>query len=673
MSNQPEHQDTLRTAAETELARAPKPEVKPRPAEELLHELEVHQIELEMQNEQLRQSQVELEKSRDRYVDFYDFAPVGYLTLNHEGMIDEINLTGAALFGVERGRLLCRRFAPFVAPEDQDVWYRHFLSVLTHDTKQSCELALQHGDGSRFFAQLDCLRLKKDGNDPVVRIALTDITQRKEAEKEFQKFFNLIPDLACVASTDGRFLKINPMWQEALGYTEQEILDTPIIDFIHPDDRDETMKHVERQLAGEPTVQFTNRYRCKDGSYKWLEWRATPAINKKLLFASARDITERKQAEQALHEADRHKNEFLAMLAHELRNPLAPIRNAAHVIGRLGLAEPRVEWAREVIERQVNHLARLVDDLLDVSRIARGKIMLRKEAIEFAALAGQVIESVRPLAENKGHRLAVRLPDQAVQLQGDPVRIPQLLFNLLDNAIKYTPDGGQIEFAARLDGQEIEISVRDNGMGIREELLPRVFDLFQQDERKLDRAQGGLGIGLTLVQRLAEMHGGRVEAYSAGPGLGSTFTVRLPARAMPALSPRPEPESRSHPAAGMRVLVVEDDHAVADSTAVLLEMEGHQARIAESGQAALEQIPEFRPQVVLLDIGLKGMDGFETAQRLRQLPEGRGLYLVAVTGYGDSATRKQALASGCDHFLVKPVAYNVLSGLLCKVTAQVMK
>ena len=380
------------------------------------------------------------------------------------------------------------------------------------------------------------------------------------------------------------------------------------------------------------------------------------------------DITTLKRTEERLREADRHKDEFLAMLAHELRNPLAPIRNAAHVIGRLELAEPKVRWAQETIERQVTHLARLVDDLLDVSRIARGKILLKRETIEFAALAEQVMQSIRLLAESKGHQLTMRLPDQAVQMEGDPVRLFQVLFNLLDNAVKYTPDGGQVEFAARLNGREIEISVRDNGMGIAAELLPRVFDLFQQDERKLDRANGGLGIGLTLVQHLAGMHGGRVEAYSAGPGLGSTFTVRLPAQAMPAPLPKPETESRSRPATGMRVLVVEDDHAVADSTAVLLEMEGHQARIADSGATALELIAEFRPQVVLLDIGLKGMDGFETAQRLRQLPEGRDLCLVAVTGYADSAIKAQALDSGCDHFLVKPVTFKDISSLLDKVS-----
>lgn len=381
------------------------------------------------------------------------------------------------------------------------------------------------------------------------------------------------------------------------------------------------------------------------------------------------DITTLKRTEERLLDADKRKDAFLAMLAHELRNPLAPIRNAAHILGRLELAEPKVKWAQEVIERQVNHLARMVDDLLDVSRIARSRITLMKETIELADLVEQVMQSVRPLAESKGHQLTVQLPAQTVQMEGDPVRLFQALFNLMDNAIKYTPDNGKIEFAARMAGQEIEISVQDNGMGITAALLPHVFDLFQQDERTLDRAQGGLGIGLTLVQRLVELHGGRVKAYSEGPGLGSTFTVWLPTQPIPALSPPSmhDAKKQSKPATGIRVLVVDDDHAVADSTAVLLEMEGYRTRIADNGQAALEQIPEFRPQVVLLDIGLKGMDGFETAQRLRQLTEGRDLCLIAVTGYADSAIRARALDAGFDHFLVKPVTFNVLGGLLAKV------
>ncbi|HYR05487.1 MAG TPA: PAS domain S-box protein, partial [Gallionella sp.] len=550
------------------------------------------------------------------------------------------------------------------SPEELQARFKDFIGKNgVFETLHRCK------DGTLLDVEISTSHVEMEGQDFFFALS-RDITERKQAEAVLRQH-KLVLDTSIdgfwMTDVRGNLLEANEAYAKMSGYPVDELVNMHISQLSVQDQSPEKVQARIEKLMVQGNGRFESRHRHKDGHEIDVEVSVTYMAEPQRLFAFCRDITERKRAEQALHEANRHKDEFLAMLAHELRNPLAPIRNAAHVIGRLGLAEPKVKWAQEVIERQVTHLTRMVDDLLDVSRIARGKITLKQEVIELAALVEQVMQSARPLAEGKGHQLAVRPPDQAVQIEGDPVRLFQLLFNLLDNAIKYTQDGGQIEFAVCLAGQEVEISVRDNGTGITAELLPRVFDLFQQDERKLDRAQGGLGIGLTLVQYLAWMHGGRVKADSAGPGLGSTFTIWLPAKVKPASLSKSEAENRSHLATGMRVLVVEDDHAVADSTAVLLEMEGHQACIAESGQAALKQIPEFRPQVVLLDIGLKGMDGFETAQRLRQLPQGSELCLVAVTGYADSATREQALASGCDHFLVKPVTFQALSGLLDKV------
>jgi CheY-like chemotaxis protein len=330
----------------------------------------------------------------------------------------------------------------------------------------------------------------------------------------------------------------------------------------------------------------------------------------------------------------------------------------------LELDEPRVKWAQQVIETQVARLSHMVDDLLDVSRIAHGKISLKLEDIELNSLLTQIMQSIVTLAEQKRQQLSISLPEHEVRLKGDSIRLSQAIFNLLDNAIKYTPDGGLIEFTARMAGEEVEIGVQDNGMGITAELLPKVFDLFQQDERGLDRAQGGLGIGLTLVQRLVVKHGGRVAAYSKGKGMGATFTVWLPAWVATTQPAEKATMSKRSATQGRRVLVVDDDFAVADSTAMLLELEGYAVCVANSGAAALGKVPIFRPQAVLLDIGLHGMDGFEVAKRLRELPEGRDLFVVAVTGYADEKTRARALASGCDRFLVKPVAFDVLDGLL---------
>jgi PAS domain S-box-containing protein len=366
------------------------------------------------------------------------------------------------------------------------------------------------------------------------------------------------------------------------------------------------------------------------------------------------DVTKRKEAEEALREADRRKDEFLAMLAHELRNPLTPIRNAVHIMGSIDLPDARLNWLREIIEQQVIQLARLVDDLLDVSRIVRGKIRLQKSAIDLAALIRQAVTAVQPALEAKTLSLSVQLPEAPVILDADPARVTQILVNLLDNSAKFTSDGGHIELTAHLTGGDIEICVRDDGCGIPPALLPHVFDLFQQGEEGLDRPSGGLGIGLTLVQRLARLHGGYAEASSEGPGRGSTFTVRLPAnRPSTPMAAAPTVE-HAREAPRSRVLVVDDDAAVADSTGLWLEMEGYDTRVARSGPAAMEEAQQFEPHIVLLDIGLSGMDGYEVAQRLRDLPGGDAMFLVAVTGYGHDEAVARTRAAGFDHHLVKP-------------------
>jgi PAS domain S-box-containing protein len=439
---------------------------------------------------------------------------------------------------------------------------------------------------------------------------------------------------------------------------------------VHPDDRDYVDRMWKASLRGAP-YDIEHRL-VVAGEVKWVREKAELELDEDGVplsgFGTTQDITDIKRAEEALREADRRKDEFLAMLAHELRNPLVPIRNAAHVLGRLDLDEPRVRWAHGVIERQVSHLARLVDDLLDVSRIARGKIALKREAVDLANLVERALESVRPFMQAKGHRLEAHTPEQAVQLLGDPVRLGQVLVNLLENAAKYTPDGGHIALRAEVTGTNVAIRISDDGMGMAPELLPVVFDLFQQGERALDRTQGGLGIGLTLVKGLVEMHGGQVTAQSSGPGRGSTFTVSLPL----AVEATPEPAAATPPTAApapVRVLLVEDDPAVAESTATLLEIEGHQVRTADSGDAALEAMAELRPQCVLLDIGLPGEDGYQVARRIRGLPEGEKVRLVAVSGYGHEEAVARSREAGFDDHLVKPVDPGVLSRLLSEVAA----
>ncbi|HEY8508891.1 MAG TPA: ATP-binding protein [Steroidobacteraceae bacterium] len=385
------------------------------------------------------------------------------------------------------------------------------------------------------------------------------------------------------------------------------------------------------------------------------------------------DVTKRRQAEEALKDVNRRKDEFLAMLAHELRNPLAPIRNAAQILRVHAGGKPELDWARSVIERQTRHLSRLVDDLLDVSRMVRGQITLQKSVVDLAEIVRHAIETSRPLMRSRHHRLDVRLPSQPVRLDGDLTRLAQVVSNLLNNAAKYTQEGGHVWLDARIENQHVVLSVRDNGFGISPELLPRVFDLFTQGDRTLDRAQGGLGIGLTLVKRLVEMHGGSVEAHSEGLGKGSEFIVRLPIIEGQATQESPDSQGEQvreetvlneQSSRGLRILVVDDNIDAADSIAMLLSMEGHSTTTVNSAAAALEAVESFRPDVVLLDIGLPEMDGYEVARRLRSQNKVERMRLVAVTGYGQPADRERAAAAGFDKHLVKPVEPAVLNEFL---------
>jgi len=384
------------------------------------------------------------------------------------------------------------------------------------------------------------------------------------------------------------------------------------------------------------------------------------------------EIAQRQRLEQELQrraeelaEADRRKDEFLAMLGHELRNPLAPIRNALQVMRVLGLADSQLQWARDVIDRQVRQLARLVDDLLDVSRISRGKIPLKLAAVELTEIIERAVESSRPVLEARRHELAVVLPRDKVWLEADATRLAQVLANLLNNAGKYTEQGGQIRLMAERQGEEVVVRVSDNGMGIAPHMLPRVFDLFAQADHTLDRSEGGLGIGLTLVKCLVKLHGGSVEAISAGLGKGSEFVVRLPVpRAVTGHSVNGTPPAAKAAAPGRRILVVDDNGDAVDSLALLLSLQGHEVRTARDGPAALEVAAVFRPEVVLLDIGLPQMDGYEVANRLRGQVGLKKVLLVAVTGYGQEEDRRRTAEAGFDAHLVKPADPAVLIRLL---------
>lgn len=381
------------------------------------------------------------------------------------------------------------------------------------------------------------------------------------------------------------------------------------------------------------------------------------------------EITERKEAEEKLIQANRRKDEFLAMLAHELRNPLSPILCAIQLLRQIGPAEPRLEQARDVIERQAQHLTQLVDDLLDASRITLGKIRLRKEKLELMSVIGRALETSRPLIESRNHSLSFSLPQEPLRLEGDMTRLAQVVSNLLNNAAKYTGRGGHIWLTAEREGAEIVLRVRDNGPGIPATLLPHIFDLFTQAERSLARSEGGLGVGLALVRSLVEMHGGHVEAFSAGPGQGSEFIVRLPMLPMLAEAARETSLAKSVAAGSApktlrRILVVDDNVDSAECMALLLRQSGHEVQLAHDGLTAIEAAQTFHPQVVLLDIGLPELDGYEVARRLREHPEMGKAILIAITGYGRAEDHRLSKQAGFDHHLVKPVDPDAVEALV---------
>ena len=370
----------------------------------------------------------------------------------------------------------------------------------------------------------------------------------------------------------------------------------------------------------------------------------------------------------AVQEADRRKNEFLAMLAHELRNPLAPIRNAVHIMQGGDVTQPTMNWARDVIGRQADHMARLIDDLLDVSRIVQGKVVVKPEKLSLAALVERSLEGSSPRIAARDQMLTVELPQEPIELNGDAVRLAQVLSNLINNASKFSGPHTRITLSARYADGEVTIAVKDEGAGIDPVFLPRIFDLFAQADQSLDRSQGGLGIGLTLVRHLVELHGGRVAAHSDGVGQGAEVTVFLPARlaaeakaAAPASRGR-DPQLRAKPPG--RILVVDDLAASAETLMTLLEMEGFEVMVASEGMAALKIAEQFRPDAVLLDIGLPGMNGFEVANRLRALPESRDALLIALTGYGEAESRSRSAQAGFDFHMVKPADVDLLLSML---------
>ena len=472
----------------------------------------------------------------------------------------------------------------------------------------------------------------------------------------------------------GIILTWNAGAEHLFGYTAQEVIGRPITVLIPEERQDEEKELLQRLQQGQRIQHYETVRVAKNGRRIDISLTVSPlrTADGTIVGASsvARDITPRKAVEEALRDAARRKDEFLAVLAHELRNPLAPIRNSIEILGLTSRSDPATEQIRQTLERQVNHMVRLVDDLLEVSRITSGKIELRKEPLEIGAVLRSAVEASKPLMEAANHELVVTSAPVPLMVQGDPVRLAQVFANLLNNAAKYTDDGGRIDLTIETEGSWLVVSVRDNGIGIPPEQLPHVFDLFTQIDRHTARAQGGLGIGLTLVKSLVEMHAGSVEAHSEGHGTGSEFVVRLPLAAVQ--SAVPHTGNAIRPSNGFRprrVLVVDDNRDAAESLGMLLKLMGGDVRVAYSGAQALETIDTYRPALVFLDIGMPGMSGHEVARQIRQRPELAGVTLVALTGWGQDEDRRQSSNAGFDFHLIKPADMQALEAVFTSLNS----
>jgi PAS domain S-box-containing protein len=507
-------------------------------------------------------------------------------------------------------------------------------------------------------------------------LVFRDVTERKVADQSrilLAAIVEASEDAIVSKTLNGVIRSWNAGAERLFGYTAGEAVGQPITLIIPPERQDEERAILEQLRRGERVEHFETVRVARDGRRIDISLTVSPLFDEdgQVIGASkiARDITQRKQVEAALRAADRRKDEFLALLAHELRNPLAPLGNGVQLLRLAGNDADTVARVGAMMNRQLGHMVRLIDDLLDIARIGQNKIELRRARVPLASVIDSAVETARPSIEAGGHELRVSLPTAPLYLNADLTRLAQVFSNLLTNSAKYTPSGGHIWLTANRQGEDAVVAVRDDGIGIPADALPRVFDMFSQVDRSIERATGGLGIGLALVKGLVEMHGGRVSAESDGPGRGSTFTVQLPA-----LDTLPEPSASAaakdvpmSAGNGRRILVVDDNRDGALTLAKMLSLLGNEVRTAHDGIQAVGKAEEFRPEVILMDVGMPGLSGYDATRRIREHSWGRSATIIAITGWGQEDDRIQSREAGCDGHLVKPINLPELEKLLDKL------
>jgi PAS domain S-box-containing protein len=599
----------------------------------------------------------------------------GIFSLDTQGHVVSWNTGAQNILGYKAEEIIGRHFSSFYPPDAiARGWPEEELRRAVEVGRLEDEGWRVRNDGSRFWANVTITPIyNSQGRLTGFAKVTRDLSERREHEEQLRVseersrlLVENVRDYAIfMLDENGVVSSWNTGARAINGYEAHEIIGKPLSTFYTPQDRAEGKPDAELEAARLFGRVENEGWRVrKDGTVYWVNAIVTAvrAGDGKLLgYAKVtRDMTERRRLEE-LERSSRRMNEFLAMLAHELRNPLAPIRNAVTVMQLEELPTPALRNCRDIIDRQLTHVTRLVDDLLDIGRLSTGKVKLRLEVVRVAEVIARSVEAAKPLIESRRHQLVVDMPHQPIYVNADPTRLAQILQNLLVNAAKYTPDGGRIVMKVEANAGFVSLSVSDSGRGIAKEDLESIFELFRQAHADA-ASESGLGIGLTLARSLAEMHGGTLEAQSPGLGLGSTFTVRLPQ--VETTSSAPAPMGGALEAHSRRVLIVDDNRDSADTATAILRLLGNEVESAYSGSAALDVAAHFRPSVVLLDLAMPDMDGFETLRRLRATPGLQKVFAIAMTGYGTQDDKKRTVESGFDAHLTKPVELDALVHLL---------
>ncbi|HET6575809.1 MAG TPA: ATP-binding protein [Fimbriiglobus sp.] len=646
--------------------------VKPFSAREMLSRVEAHLRLARVR----REAGAALRESEERFARFMRHLPGLAWIKDRQGRYVYANEAAAAAFGTAAAELYGKTDEEVFPAETAALFRANDRAALADGSGGQVVETLTHPDGTVHHSLVSKFPIPGPDGEPALTGGVAiDVTDRKraeealrESEERFRTLADNISQFAWMADAKGWIFWYNRRWFDYTGTTLEQMQGWGWKQVHHPDHALDVVARIQRSWdTGEPW-EDTFPLRGRDGSYRWFLSRALPIRDAEgrvvRWFGTNTDVTEQREAEEALRDADRRKDEFLATLAHELRNPLAPIRNAIRILQVAGPPDPHLTSTREIIERQVRHMVRLIDDLLDVSRITRGKLPLQRQRVELAAVVQAARETADPAIAAAGHELTVELPPEPVWLDADPTRLAQVFANLLTNAAKYTDRGGRIRLSAERDGDVVTVAVADTGIGIPTEHLPRLFEMFSQVAPARERSQGGLGIGLALVRGLVEMHGGTIVAESPGAGRGSTFTVRLPVRndefgMMNDESKATETVPIHHSSFiihhSNKVLVIDDNRDGADSLAAVLRAMGCEVRVAYDGPTGLEEAARFKPDAVVCDIGMPGLSGLEVARRLRADPALRGARLIALTGWGHDDDRRRSREAGFDRHLTKPV------------------